>query len=242
MGEGSHIYGNRGRSGSGSKRKNPPRQAESRPQTLTAEERRRRGTERLLRKSNINGGLTKAQQVAVEKFENKHRDYKTERVAAIDSKGRIVAQSTSGKRDRTRLGYIPENCVITHNHPTVSGGVRQTTGVGGSFSHTDIRTAMRRNATEIRAVSANYTYSLRRPAGGWKADPDKVYKDYSDAFNKYTLELFGKYRGSSSISATPAETQRFLTRHQRANSLASHFATRDMAKKYGFDYTRRRTK
>lgn len=196
------------------------------------------GAERLAEKSNINGGLTKAQEMALSHWEDKHRDRKTERVAAFDENGRIVNQSKSGTKDSTKLGYIPENCVITHNHPTEAKGMRQTTAYGVSFSHADIRSTMRRNAKEIRAVAGEYTYSLRRPKDGWKGNPDVVYMEYTAAYNRHAKELFA-HRDKINYRTDP---KTYLERHQRANTLAAHRATQDIAKKYGMIYTRKATR
>lgn len=233
MGEGSHKYGS-GR-GNRPKRNDPVKKpALSAKSGLSAEERRKRGEARLRAKGDINSGLTKAQKAAVERFENKHRDYKTERVTAIDTNGRIVAQSTKGTRNQTRIpGYIPENCVITHNHPSAANG--KSTAMGGSISGQDLGTSIYRNAAEIRAVSGQYTYSVRRPRNGWNADPVQVVNRWRSSYNRHIKDLT-EYMNSGKDFNTRVE------RYRRLNTLASHMATRDIAKKYGMEYTRKRTK
>lgn len=211
MGEGSHIYGKR----------------------ANLESQRAQAAERLWQKSNINGGLTKAQEVALTNWENIHRERATERVVAIDENGRVLGGSTSGTKNRTRMVITPQmkNSVITHNHPRSN----LKTGAGTSFSGADISTAIHADAKEIRVVTSDYTYSLRRPKGGWGISHKQARKEWDAAFKSQTAEL-NKYV----FGAKDSKMQ--LTRIQRANTVGSMQLAREMAKKYGWEFTRKRTK
>lgn len=233
MGEGSHKYG----SGRGNKpqRNNPKKKAALASRNgLSAEERRKRGEARLKVKGNINGGLTSEQIKAVSDFENQHRDRKTERVAVFDVNGKMVNKSTSGTRNRTRIrGAIPENSVITHNHPSSVRG--DSTRYGSSLSGPDGIAAIRTNAAEVRAVSGNHTYSLRRPVKGWPINAKQYQSEWHAAKAKHEKSL------RNYINQAKDKNDR-IRRIQRANTLMSHMATRDVAKKYGIPYTRLKTK
>jgi hypothetical protein len=219
MGEGSHIYGTTRRTGGGKQK------------ATTGN----RGYERLIAKGDINRGLTKAQEIAVSRIEDKDRHLKTERVTVVDKNGKILARSQSGSYKKTGIpagNY--KDCVITHNHPNQYRGIKQTTDAGSSLSGADVVAAIRLNASEIRAVASGFTYSLRRPKGGWNADPAKISREWQHEWNKSSPDA-RKYMSSGK------NTEDKVRRSQRANTMGSHQVTRELAKKYGWEYTRRRT-
>lgn len=156
----------------------------------------------------------------------------------------MIGQSTSGTAKETSLpgfSIMYKDTVITHNHPTVIKGIKQATSIGSSLSGPDLRTAVGYNAAEIRAVSGQYTYSLRRPKGGWGGiNPNEVHDYYMKHYNKYANENFG-HRDKVGRS-TKESNDIFMTRHQRANTLSTHQAMKEVAKKFGLEYTRKRTK
>lgn len=192
------------------------------------EPKERKGAERLKRKHDTDSGMTTAQRAAVNKFEEKHRSYKTERVVAIDENGKEWGKSKSGKRRETALsGYVPPNCVMTHNHPT-----RQTRDMGNSFSHQDLLTGIAHDAKEIRVVAGRITYSLRRPAGGWGVNPYKVAAEWMGHFRNLESEA-RKYIGDGKGWYDQGR------RNGRANLAGLHRINQTLANKYGWEYTRK---
>ena len=117
----------------------------------------------------INAGHSRGLDVALSDTEAKIRKLKTERIYAYDKDGKEIAHSRTGKARSTQLpfGYNYKDAIITHNHPKGSLGDTIAGRVGVILSGADIFTTIAHNASEIRAVTGNYTYSLKRPSKGW---------------------------------------------------------------------------
>lgn len=85
-------------------------------------------------------------------MEQKYRRNKDETLHVFNSKGDIVS-SIGGKGAQVVFDpkKIPANSILTHNHPRSLGesGIRR---IGNSFSSDDIRSAIKVNAKEMRAV------------------------------------------------------------------------------------------
>lgn len=191
----------------------------------------RKGTERLARKGDINAGLTEAQRIGLTKAENKYRNYKTERSYVIDKNGKEIPQINKGTKNRTRV-WAPADSVITHNHPSGKNG--RATRYGTSLSGADVYAAISFNAAEIRAVGGTHTYSVRRPKQGWPVSANKYISEWNQARDRHSIRLTEYMKGAKNIAD-------IARRYQRANTLMSHLATKEMAKKYNLKYTRRRT-
>lgn len=130
----------------------------------------------------INAGHSRGLDAALAKTEAKIRTMKTERVFAYDKTGKEIAHSDTGKAHNTELpdGHNYKDAIITHNHPNKGIGDTIAGRVGTILSGADVFSAIANNASEIRAVTKNYTYSLKRPSKGWGLSD-------SDAWN-----VFGK--------------------------------------------------
>ena len=190
-------------------------------------------------------GLTPEQRKAANKTENAIRNRKTEVVYSIDEQGNVTKSSYTGNARRARVlpGAIKPNSVITHNHPDSQdqpvymngrrigvrgGGQGMGARIGSSLSGADIRSAILTNAKEIRAVSPTYTFSIRRPEGGWGVSASQVLSEWQNEYNRF-VNANREYARSSREALG------------RVNAVASHQATRTIAKKYGFTYTRRKS-
>lgn len=94
-------------------------------------------------------------------MEQKYRRNKDETLHVFNSKGDIVS-SIGGKGAQVVFDpkKIPANSILTHNHPRSLGtnGIRR---IGNSFSSDDIRSAIKVNAKEMRAVTPTYTFSVK---------------------------------------------------------------------------------
>lgn len=117
----------------------------------------------------INAGHSRGLDMALSDTEAKIRKLKTERIYAYDKDGKEIAHSQTGKAHSTQLpfGYNYKDAIITHNHPNRGIGDTIAGRVGTILSGADIFTTIAHNASEIRAVTKNYTYSLKRPSKGW---------------------------------------------------------------------------
>ena len=124
---------------------------------------------------------------------------------------------------------VPENAIITHNHP-YSLGETGILAIGHSFSVDDIRQAVETNASEIRAVTPTYTYSLKRPAGGWGMTPTQAVRRFNKIYRSKVDELI-KYRDNHDDETLAVN---------RANTVADHAVVREFAKNYGLQYSKKR--
>lgn len=94
-----------------------------------------------------------------------------ETAVAFDDDGNILFEKKGGPRS---VSFTPkevaqfENTIFTHNHPSghsyPEGSILR---IGNSFSAADIILSIRNNIKEIRAVTPNYTFSMKRPSDGW---------------------------------------------------------------------------
>lgn len=116
----------------------------------------------------INAGHSRGLDAALSDTEAKIRKLKTERIYAFNKDGKEIAHSQTGKAHSTQLpfGYNYKDAIITHNHPNRGIGDTIAGRVGTILSGADIFTTIAHNASEIRAVTKNYTYSLKSQVKG----------------------------------------------------------------------------
>ena len=129
------------------------------------------------------GGLARALSVA----ESSIRDRAVENAYIFDAQGNEVWRRIEGEMHQmssnpkvnelmnrlaqnSRRVSIPSdkmlNNIVTHNHPG---------SPMNSLSDGDVLGAIRGNAKEIRAVTSGFTFSMKRPRGGWgKIDATKL--------------------------------------------------------------------
>lgn len=113
----------------------------------------------------------------ITKLESQIRNLKDEQLHIFDSKGnKLKFIQGKGARVSFNLKDIPKDAIHTHNHP-LSLGKSGTEAIGHSFSRADISTAIKSNAKEMRAVTPTYTFSVKRPQGGW-GDTKRALSDY----------------------------------------------------------------
>lgn len=195
-------------------------------------------------KGNTEAGMSQAQIATTRAWEESQRNRKTENLAVIGEDGTlnplgdpVVSRSRSSVRSNP--ARIPENAIVTHNHPwdEKTDGIGLGARVGASLSDADIANAIRQNNKEKRAVTQNYIYSIKRPAGGWKANPNDVKADWDRVYKRETKAFSELNARRRSGELTYEE---YDVRWGRVNALASHRATRYVADKYGFIYTRRK--
>lgn len=162
-------------------------------------------------------------------IEQKYRRKKDETMHIFTNRGDIVT-SIYGKGTNVNFGgrKIPPNCIITHNHPRALGesGIER---IGNSFSRDDILTAVNLNAKEMRAVTPTYTFSVKRPKGGWGVSVKEIAKEYDkirDAVLQSGYAYLRKIGGDESHRA-------------RAEVTIYHKVMKILAKKYGWDYSKK---
>lgn len=163
-------------------------------------------------------------------IEQKYRNNKDETLHVFTPTGDIVT-SVGGKGAKVefKASQVPPNAILTHNHPRAIGqtGIK---GIGNSFSMQDIASAVMCNAKEMRAVTPTYTFSIKRPKGGWGGD----YKSIANEFNKVSNQVFKNNsayvhkQGYSQSAADRAEVTHF------------HLVMKAMSKKYGWEYSKKK--
>ena len=181
-------------------------------------------------------GYTMKLAKAVMGRERSIRMNKDESLHVFDKDGNEVVffqgKGASVKGTAEDFAKIPQNSIITHNHPKALGK-KGFLAIGNSFSIDDLNTAIKTNAAEMRAVTPTYTFSVKRPEKGWGVTSKQLAKVYSDALTKERM------RGTS--YAYKAKTNKeFDVRKDRYASVAFHNIMTNVAKQFGWDYTKKR--
>lgn len=173
-------------------------------------------------------GYTKKMRDNILGKEREIRNNKDESLHVFSSKGDLLL-SLQGKGASVIINTkLPENAIHTHNHPRSIGesGIRR---IGNSFSAEDLMTAVKSNAREIRAVTPTYTFSIKRPKGGWNATPQQVRQAYQK-YDVRTQDEFTRYLNKRGWSKTALD---------RANTLHWHRVNQLVAKEFGWNYTKK---
>lgn len=135
--------------------------------------------------------------------------------AIVFSRSGKEIKRVGGQKSSVVVGDIPENSILTHNHPSNS-----------SFSSADIKTSVKSNVSEIRAVGRTYTYSLKRPKGGWNLSPADAEWCYKEAGRRARKEVDAYYYRNPSKRAAAA------------NLLLAHYQMKIFAQITGWKYTK----
>lgn len=176
-------------------------------------------------------GYTRLMRENILSTERSIRRKKDEELHVFDSKGNFVKsfQGEGAGVNGVSISSIPENSILTHNHPRALGR-KGVYSIGNSFSADDVNTAVTFNAKEIRAVTPTYTFSIKRPKNGWGASPAEATRAFNKIYDEVSRE-FGSYvsRRSYSYSAVSrAETRHF------------HEINKRLAKRFGWIYTKKK--
>lgn len=187
-------------------------------------------TRLLFKNDNTEKGYTEEMRKNILGKEREIRNNKDESLHVFSARGKLLLSlQGEGTNVYNKNGEkIPQNGIIVHNHPRSIGksGIMR---IGNSFSSTDMASAVRNNAKEMRAVTPTYTFSMKRPRGGWNATPQQV----RDAYNKYdarTQDEFMRYLNKRGWSNSAV---------QRAQVLHWHRVNQLVAKEFGWNYTKK---
>ncbi|WP_347021744.1 hypothetical protein [Bacteroides fragilis] len=188
------------------------------------------GIEQLSVLDGSNYDLTKA----VSDVESNIRQNKSYETGVLFNKdGNIVID----KRGRSRsVQFTKDECLLmndgifTHNHPGAWGyAENDIMRIGNSFSIQDIALAVGNNLVEMRAVTPNYTFSMKRPDGGWGISVEELMMLYNDENRNLRLEFTRRInKGTLTIS--------------QASATHFHILWKRLSKKLGFDYSKMKTK
>ena len=154
---------------------------------------------------------------------------------AVDKDGKVVIDKRGAKysvnftRDECNL---MKDCIFTHNHPRGwAADEKRWAHIGNSFSIDDVSLAVFNDVAEIRAVTPLYTFSLKRPDGGW--GNFKNVKSFRQSLNKQNTKV--------REILLDAVTKEYITPEQ-ASALHYHLLWKRVAKKQGWNYTKLKTR
>lgn len=114
----------------------------------------------------------------IEKFERSLRNSSKEILVIFDTDGSVLYKSdgnyhgVEGSHDSKQIG---KNKIITHTHPK-----------DVIFSNSDFQEINTYDAIEMRVVTPNYIYSVKRPSGGWA----KALQIFVVDYDRIRSELF----------------------------------------------------
>ena len=173
---------------------------------------------------------------AVLETEAKRRNERWEYATVIDGDGNEVLSKTSYHPNHVELtpkeAAKLENNIFTHNHPEDPGNNMWWKAIGSPFSPADIVAAVQTNAREIRAVTPNYTFSLKRPKGGWGVSSSEVQRTLTDLMAAYQIRDIPYELGKG--------PDKMRERSSRAQIVRPHQALRELSKRWGWDYTKKK--
>lgn len=171
---------------------------------------------------------------AVVKVENEIRLNKAfETSVAFDKNGNIILNKRGESRS---VSFTKEECekmkdaISTHNHP--SGwqySEKSIMRIGNSFSGEDILMAVGNDLAEIRAVTPHYTFVLKRPQNGWDISVNEVQKE----IQKLNEIIRTDYQDRI--------TKGIATVNQ-ASITHWHRLCKEISKKYGWEYSKSKTR
>ena len=91
-----------------------------------------------------------------------------------------------------------KDCVFTHNHPRGWQEPEKSLGrIGNSFSPADMYLAIAHNVSEMRAVTPNYTFAMKRPEEGWGITISKFEKLVNRENNKLRVEFTARINNNT---------------------------------------------
>ena len=158
---------------------------------------------------------------------------KFETGVVFDKNGKVLVdkrgEATSVRFTNDEITKM-KDAVLTHNHPRGwRFGEKELGRIGSSFSREDILLAIHSDMAEVRAVTPNYTFSLKRPQKGWGIDEDgflRQYEAFDDSLDKECRRLIKD--GIISVN--------------QINAAYYHLLNKQLSKKFGWSYEKKRTK
>ena len=152
---------------------------------------------------------------------------------ACDKEGNILIQK---KGQATSVSFMPEetakmkDAIFTHNHPRGWKAPEGAMGrIGNSFSPGDVLVAINNDVAEMRAVTPNFTFSMKRPANGWGLSFENAKKEINRIDAEITKDYADRIRNRT-------------TTVNKASITHYHRLWKQFADKYGIEYTKAKTR
>lgn len=171
---------------------------------------------------------------AVLEAESNNRKFSYERATILDQDGNVVIDKSGSKHKVTFSPFEVvrmKDTILTHNHPNESKS-HWWGAIGSPFSREDVLAAAQIDLAEIRAVTPTYTFSLKRPEKGW-GDVYAIKARYAALSKKYTQKGKSYVAGAKSMKESSE-------RYDREQLSRWHFIVRDLAKEFGWSYTKKK--
>lgn len=158
---------------------------------------------------------------------------KFETGVVFDSKGNILVDkrgaSYSVSFEKDELLKMKDG-IMTHNHPRGWGYPEKSLArIGNSFSPADIYLAVNWDLAEMRAVTPLYTFSMKRPKGGWGMSFENV-KSIIESENKKLKKEFDKRIDNDTLTISQASVMHF------------HILWKRVSEKCGWNYSKAKTR
>lgn len=150
----------------------------------------------------------------------------------IAGKGRAKAVSLKGLE-----GHIKDS-VLIHNHPYFDGNGTRSIGYG--LNSQDVKVAIENGASEVRAVTGRYTFSLKRDGGRWWG---VVGKDGKFSQKKYKAACRQARQKATLLTESHKEKHNYSEESKaRADMVFWHVYMKELSKLVGGEYTHSRDK
>ncbi len=178
--------------------------------------------------------LSAAAQKALKAEESDIRTKGVEYGVVMDENGNVIWKGTDNSDHQVYIKGPAKDMIVTHNHP-IQGRTpgRDRLDDGGSFSKQDIGYAVGSNVKEMRAVTGKYSFSLKRPAGGWNGG----WKTNQQGFQR------AKARVDRRIKKYYEATKKdWKTAGRRVQMTYWHLVNKEFAKAQGYTYTKTKIK
>ena len=181
-------------------------------------------------------GMSKGLQRAILDREGRIKDNPSESLHAFDDNGKEIYQAFSEPGNPYAVKYDGKSVtdkVVTHNHPR---GVGKTgwESVGSSLGGDDITGMVANNMKELRAVTPKYTFSMKRPKGGWGATAKQVaahYKKVAGRQSSRDWHAMAKFQGTN---------EQWNQANARLQATFFHRVNKQVAKDFGWTYTKKK--
>lgn len=168
--------------------------------------------------------------------ENKIKGDRTESAYIYDADGNLLREATGGTKKEIHLGFAPANSIVSHNHPTERGEENALL----TFSAKDLQYAVDHNVKEMRAVSKNHTFSMKRPHSGWgeKAQRESIQKLYDKIQDNIIRRNSKAVRKVFDKKGARVAKKLYLQLEDKV----VHETITQVAKHFGWNYTMRKNK
>lgn len=180
-------------------------------------------------------GLSLKVALAVTQMEESIRTNAFESIHAFDEIGNETYQKQGSAKDPYHVREIDtrqlKDKIVTHNHPR-SLGKSGYKSFGNSLSPEDMLTAVYSDVRDMRAATPRYTFSMKRPSGGWGVSEQEVKIRYKSVIQRINKQDRAYIRSQNHNPIA----------YERAESTYWHRVNKAVAKSFGWDYSKSKKK